>query len=52
MVIRSGEMLLGDHQDVATVGCHGVVLAKAASFPWVKPGWEMTECSDAENLFK
>lgn len=37
--------------NVATVGSHGAGRA-TGSFPWVKPGWEMRECSDAANSFQ
>lgn len=37
--------------NVAKVGSCGAARA-TGSFPWVKPGWEMRECSDAGNSFK
>lgn len=41
-----------DHPvDLATVGSRGAVRA-TGSFPWVKPGWEMRERSEAGNAFK
>lgn len=37
--------------NVATVGLRGAARA-TGSFPWVKPGWETRECSEAGNSFE